>query len=291
MTDLLQPLHRLNRRPWFIRWPVKWAIFGLVYAIVCFPYPRLAISHLRHWSDPNALIDPDAPELQPLVADLRTKWTPALSQAETLKLVESFVYKRVPYDWDWNTWGMADYLPTIEEVLRMGREDCDGRAVIAASLLRNLGIDARLVTDFAHVWVSTPHGETMGPGQIKTIEVTQEGVRIDARGLFRIPQNLAYGIAVFPLPRELILLFVFWTLLLGPVSWPRALVALTFLLAGLLVVRQAADIYGNSRLGLQLAGLFFFVAGLIVLLFHRNAKPFLSESAATEILGSDGRRV
>ena len=44
--------------------------------------------------------------------------------------VEKFVYGHVPYAWDWDTWGVADYLPSVAEVRRMGREDCDGRAVV-----------------------------------------------------------------------------------------------------------------------------------------------------------------
>lgn len=270
MPTIPRPLAALNKRRWYVRWPMKWAIFGLAYVAVCFPYPRLILSHLRHWSNPNALIQPHAPALQPLVVELRSQMDMNANPLETLKFVEGFVYKHVPYDWDWNTWGMADYLPSVEEVISMGREDCDGRAVIAASLLQNLGIDARLVTDLAHVWVSTPHGETMGPGKTKTIEVTEKGVRFDARGLLQIPQTLGYGIAVFPLPRELILLVVFWGLMLGGTGWPRAIVSFALMLGGLLLVRHGAEHYRGPQLASELFGLGLFIAGAILLVVKRR---------------------
>jgi hypothetical protein len=273
----------LNRRRWFVRWPVKWAIFGLAYLVVCFPYPRLLVAHLRHWSDPNALIEPHAPALQPWVADLRELWNPQMPPRKTLALVERFVYERVPYDWDWNTWGMVDYLPTVDEVIRMGREDCDGRAVIAASLLRNLGIDARLVTDFAHVWVSTPAGQTMGPGKVKTVEVAEDGVRFDPSGLLQIPLAFGYGIAVFPLSRELILLVVFWGLLLGAGGWPRTALCLGLLVAGLLLVRHGGENLGRPKLALELAGLALFVAGTILLVRKsRREQASAASNAAPE---------
>ncbi len=192
-----------------------------------------------------------------------------LPPSQVLKRVEAFVYTHVEYDWDWNTWGMADYLPTVTEVIRMGKEDCDGRAVIAASLLKNLGYDARIVTDFAHVWVATDFGQTMGPGKTKTVEVTDKGLKFDARGLLQIPEILGYGIAVFPLPRELVLVAVFWLLLLGRAGVSQTLIALGFLVGGLLLVRYGAD-YRRPRHLFELAGLVVFSVGVLFLaLGHR----------------------
>ena len=259
----VQFLARLNRLRWFVRWPIKWAIFGIAYAAVCFPYPHLAIRHMRHWLNPNALIEPDAPALAPLAEELRAQVSLTEAPKKVLGQVEQFVYKHVPYEWDWNTWGMADYLPTVDEVLEMGREDCDGRAVVAASLLKNLGYDARLVTDFAHVWVWTPAGETMGPGKIKTVQVTDEGVRINARGLMQLPQILGYGIAVFPWQREVLLVVVAWLLLLGNAAPARALTSLVVVLVGLFMVRYGAMDYRGPRVILELAGAAMILLGAV----------------------------
>jgi len=243
---------------------------------------------MQHWSDPNALIQPDAPALAPLAADLRAQISPNSQPGQVLSQVEKFVYKKVPYEWDWNTWGMADYLPSVDEVLDMGREDCDGRAVVAASLLKNLGYDARLVTDFAHVWVWTPFGETMGPGKTRTVEVTDKGMRFNARGLLQIPHITSYGIAVFPVERELVLLAVFWLLLLGRVKVIRAFVALGVLTCGLFAVRYGAINYRGPQPLFEWAGWALLVLGVIFLLIRmkRSEGPeFMPQTEKTVATG------
>ena len=267
MPGIIQPpffFTALNRLRWYFRWPIKWAIFGVAYTIVCFPYPHLIVRHLRHWSNPNSLIEPHAAALQPLAKELRANMPADLTPSQVLKYVEAFVYKNVPYEWDWNTWGMADYLPTVAEVIHMGHEDCDGRAVVAASLLKDLGYEARIVTDFAHVWVATDFGETMGPGKTKTVEITDKGLKMNIRGLLQIPEILGYGIAVFPLPRELVLVAVFWLLLLGRSAAWQSLIALPLLVGGLLLVRYGAD-YRSPRYFMELSGLAVFAIGVFCL--------------------------
>jgi len=211
----------LSKLRWYLRLPIKWLLFGLTVLAVCFPYPARLASHLRHWRDPNALIDPDAAAIQPLLEELRPRLAGDLPPREVLSRVERFVYEKVPYEWDWKTWGTADYLPTVEEVFEAGKEDCDGRAVVAASILQNLGYKTELVTDFAHVWVKTDHGETMAPGRRKALTATDKGLRLDFKALTTLPRSLAYGIAVFPLVRELIVFFVLWLLLGCRVSRSR----------------------------------------------------------------------
>lgn len=278
MAKIIQPplfLARLNRLRWYYRWPIKWAIYAVAYVLVCFPYPHLVLRHLRHWSNPNALIEPDNPALQPLAGKLRAQLPPNLDPRKVLNHVEEFVYKHVPYEWDWNTWGMADYLPTVEEVIGKGREDCDGRAVVAASLLKGLGYDARIVTDFAHVWVATSQGETMGPGKTKTIEVTDKGMRFNARGLLQIPQIMSYGVAVFPLERELVLLVVAWLLLMGRVGIVRIIFSLALLIGGLILLRYGAMNYRGPRYAVELAGLAVFAAGVLLMVLRTQASMVL----------------
>jgi hypothetical protein len=270
----------LNRLHWYVRWPCKWAAFAIVYFIVCFPYPSLFIRHVRHWSNPNALIEPDAPALQPWVQELRTM--PAESDPRAvLKRVQQFVYNHVPYDWDWNTWGLVDYMPTVTEVVEQGREDCDGRAVIAASLLRNLGYNARLVTDFAHVWVATDYGETMGPGKTKTVEVTDKGMKFQWGGLVELPRATAYGVAVFPPERELILVAAAWVLLLGGAGYARSAAALLLLVGGLFLMRHGGHDYRKPLLWAELAGLASLVVAFVLMFLrtrHRGSGVAITEN-------------
>jgi len=259
----------INKLRWYLRWPCKWMIFAIVYMVVCFPYPSLLIRHFRHLSNPNALIEPDAPALQPWVAELREALPADLDPSEVLEHVEGFVIRHVPYQWDWITWGVVDYLPTVTEVIEKGQEDCDGRAVVAASLLRALGYNAWLVTDFAHMWVATDYGETMGPGRIKTVEVTEEGVRFQWAGLFELPRATAYGVAVFPPERELILVAAAWLLLLGGAGYARSATSLLLLVGGLFMIRYGGSDYWDpllwTQVSAELAGLAAMIAAFVVM--------------------------
>jgi hypothetical protein len=149
---------------------------------------------------------------------------------------------------------VAEYLPTVAEVFEQGREDCDGRAVVAASLLRRMGYDAWLVSDLLHVWVETPEGETMSPtGGEKTFVGTDAGTQatVSMRILQNAGRGLVYGIAVFPLMRESIILALLCALTMQPWSSPWRRVAGCLLLwLALDTLRgsgQQATIPGHTR--------------------------------------------
>ena len=283
---LVSRLLILSRLSWYLRLPIKWAIFAVAVLAVCFPYPNLLVRHIRHWRDPNALVEPDARELQPLVDELRPHLGEDLPPREALKRVERFVYDKIPYEWDWNTWGTADYLPTVAEVLEMGREDCDGRAVLAASLLRNFDFDAQLVTDFAHVWVKTDRGELMGPGKQKAIIATERGLRLQLRGLTELPKALAHATAVFPLTREAILLGVLWLLLRPQGGAVRSLGGLVLLVVALFCLRSGGTDYYHPVVWLQMIGASGMVAAFLLLgagaSHHARATEHVALASATD---------
>lgn len=262
-------MHRLlflNRFRWWVRFPLKTAMFLVLWLAVCFPHPGRLVTHVNRWRNPDALIEPDAPALQPLVEEVRRKIPPDAAPREALSIVERYVYQRIPYEWDWINWLNADYLPTVAETIERGKEDCDGRAVIAASLLRKLGYHAELVTDFAHVWVRTEQGELMGPGKQQAVVATTEGLRVKPSALAALPRALAYGIAPFPLARELILVFAVWYLLLrrgGGVGC--ALAALVLLIDGLLFLRIGGQDHTKPVVWMQLVGLSNWLGALVCL--------------------------
>ncbi|MCB9863862.1 MAG: hypothetical protein H6820_10945, partial [Phycisphaerales bacterium] len=174
-------------------------------------------------------------------------WNDALSPKRVQKEVERFVYEKVKYDWDWNVWGSADYMPTVAEMFENAKndpggvihEDCDGRAVMAASVLRRLGYQSSIVTDLRHVWVVTPQGEWMGPGRGKTMKSSKDGNKVNLLAtISNVPVSLSYGVAVFPLWRELILTLTAWLLLSRRgMGKAKFLLGGLFLLQGLLFMR------------------------------------------------------
>ena len=66
-------MRRLNAWRWYSRLPAKWGLFGLTVFAVCYPYPSVFVRHVKHWRDPNALIEPNNPDLaRQFIAFLRT---------------------------------------------------------------------------------------------------------------------------------------------------------------------------------------------------------------------------
>src|SRR5262245_14541585 len=144
-------------RAW-LRVPTKLLLLALVVAVTLYPRADYFQTWVKRLQDIGSLLDPAHPGLAPFEADVRAQLKSNADPAEALHAVEKVVYARVPYAWDWDTWGVVDYLPTVDEVLKMGKEDCDGRAVVAASLLRRMGYEAQLDSDVLQCWVDRAAG-------------------------------------------------------------------------------------------------------------------------------------
>jgi hypothetical protein len=280
--------------------PLKWLVLAGVTFIVLFPHLSQFTRHLARVRNLQAMIEGSAPELAPWEEEIRRRMEQlatsgpaasgpvadspqALSPAVVQRLIERLVFEKVAYAFDWDTWGNLDYIPTVGEMFAEAEryrpcriwEDCDGRAVMAASLMRRMGYQPSLVTDLGHVWVVTPEGEWMGPGGARTLVSTPEGNRIDFaaawRNLPRAPAALSFGLAIFPLPRELLILLTAYLLMLHRrMSWRWAAVGAILLLQGLLFMRGAVL---SSSVPLRFdsswpafIGLPHVLAGLIVLL-------------------------
>ncbi len=249
--------------------PLKWCAFGIVTLLVMFPDPRVFVRQQARMRNMNQMVTPDAPELAVWDADLKQRFEQARKQhAATLpaeskpdagaelprlpawqaeRLIERFTYDKVKYAWDWDVWGCADYMPSVAEMFAKAKsnpdgeinEDCDGRAVMAASLMRRFGYQADLVCDMRHVWVVTREGEWMGPGRRKTIVATPQGQKVDyASAASNLLVGWSYGVQVFPLVRELILWATAFVLLLRKGRpWRKSALGGLLLLQGLLFMR------------------------------------------------------
>ncbi|PAW82929.1 MAG: hypothetical protein B9S33_14455 [Pedosphaera sp. Tous-C6FEB] len=156
--------HRLATQRPLKRFSLKLALLAVVVLFALYPNPVLLVRQVGHLLNMESLIQPDLPampEINRAIDELLATNTPALTE---LKAVERFVYRRIPYQYDWHGWANLDYWPTAAEVWARQREDCDGRAVLAASILRARGhTDARLVANLQHVWVAVGTNELMGP--------------------------------------------------------------------------------------------------------------------------------
>ncbi|MCG3126913.1 MAG: hypothetical protein CHACPFDD_01768 [Phycisphaerae bacterium] len=243
---------KIHRWPAWSRWPLKATLFLAVVALTCFPRVWMLPEWLRRINDMNSVIDANARGLGPFATAARERVAPGADDKAVLAAVQAVVYERIPYAWDWETWGVMDYLPTTAEVLRLGREDCDGRAVLAASVLRHMGYDAWLVNDVLHTWVAarsraTPGSaplETMSPGLgPKTLEGAEGGTqkRLTWGLVWNLSRGLSYGVAVFPLLRLIIILAALCGLTLHPRSSPARRVFGCLLLVAALCCFRLTD--------------------------------------------------
>ena len=150
-----RPLQRLG---------CKLAIALVVVLFALYPNPMLLIRQIAHLLDTESLIEPGLPAMPQIngeIDQLIVTNTPVLTE---FKAVERYVLRRIAYQYDWHGWWNLDYWPTAAEVWERKREDCDGRAVLAASILRARGhAEARLVANLQHVWVAVGTNELMGP--------------------------------------------------------------------------------------------------------------------------------
>lgn len=272
----------LNRWPWYGRCPFKTLLFLAVVFFTLYPKFWLLPRTIERYRDMNSVLDPTYPALAPLEEQVRGALPAGADARTTLVAVQKAVYQRIPYAWDWEVWGVSEYLPTVAEVFQQGREDCDGRAVVAASLLRRMGFEANLVSDILHVWVDTPAGETMSPtGGEKTFVGTASGTKpkYSWKLLKNLSRGLSYGVAVFPIPRELIILAALCVLTLQPRSsfWRRVAGCLILWIAwGMLRdAGRPAAIEGQWRDVLHTwAGVSLVVAGWLVLAIRAGVPPY-----------------
>ena len=207
---------------------LKLALFAVVVLFALYPNPVLLVRQIRHLLDTESLIQPDLPAMPDInreIDQLLATNPPALTE---FKAVERFVYRRIPYQYDWHGWWNLDYWPTAAEVWERQREDCDGRAVLAASILRARGhADARLVANLQHVWVAVGTNELMGPMADKNFRreggKVVDGKLVGAKTILTLPslKTLLDSLAMtckFPAWRVVLMLVTLLALVFHPAA-------------------------------------------------------------------------
>ena len=143
---------------------LKLALLAVFVLFALYPNPVLLVRQVGHLLDMESLIQPNLPAMPEINRDIDQLLATNAVPLTELKAVERFVLRRISYQYDWHGWWNLDYWPTAAEVWERQREDCDGRAVLAVSILRARGHqDARLVANLQHVWVAVGTNELMGP--------------------------------------------------------------------------------------------------------------------------------
>ncbi len=198
------------------RFVVKCFLFVLVLVVVLFPHPVLFVRHIDHFRHHDALIQPDLPAMPDINAEINKTLPTNATPKQEFAAVERYVYKTIKYQYDWYNWGNLDYWPTAAEVWERKREDCDGRAVLAASILRSRGYkDARLVANLNHVWVQVDGQEIMGPQPEKNLRREGDKIVVTLPGMATLLDTFAQ-LSAFPALRSLIIILTATLLMYHP---------------------------------------------------------------------------
>ncbi len=244
--------HGLAQLPFAARLVIKLLLFLVVLVVVLFPHPVHLANQIRHLADTESLIQPGLPFIKEINREIDAALPPHPTPEQELKAVERFVYDAIPYAYDWHVWSNVDYWPTAAEVWEKRREDCDGRAVLSASILRARGFkDARIVANLSHAWVEAGGKGLMGAQQDKNF--SREGGRlvIKAPKVETILSGLCQ-VRHFPAWRLGVLVLAAVLLAMHPhFGWPGFSASLFTGLTGLalLYVWAARTTHGRDALG------------------------------------------
>lgn len=123
-----------------------WPLLGLLWLLlVCYPNPWILVRNLLRYAD------------FPVDSSIAGRVPFAVPKEPAA--IERAVLEQVRYEYDWRQHGVPWYVPTPAEVVASGRSDCEGRAMLLASLLAARGIPYRLKASAVHIWVDYPGKE------------------------------------------------------------------------------------------------------------------------------------
>jgi hypothetical protein len=107
--------------------------------VVLYPNPLNLIVSLQRAFNPN---------IDPVSVESLSRELPSDPAA-----IEDAILQQIPYSYDWESYGMPWYVPTVEEVLERGEGDCKARTLVLASLFEAKGIPYRISWSPIHMWV------------------------------------------------------------------------------------------------------------------------------------------
>lgn len=252
--------------PFWQRLLLKVGLFGGILFLVLYPRPGLFVKQLENYFQMDALIQTDFPGLEVINREIDLLLEKReLSPRQEFLIVQSYVYRHIKYAYDWHIWGNIDFWPTAQQVWELQQEDCDGRAILAASILRSRGFQsAQLVGNMRHIWVKVDDDELMGPDTETMIRREGERLVVTLPSLKLLISTTAIYIADFPAIRHLILFFTLIILLYHPAkNLTRFLGVTTTGLVGFLLMKDWAHQAMQSE-AMLLNGNFWAGSGLML---------------------------
>jgi hypothetical protein len=196
---------------------IKLVLFAGVVLFVLYPNPVLFVEQLRHYVGVEALIQSNFSEMTMINREIDALLPADATRENEFKVIQRYVYQHIRYEYDWENWGNIDYWPPAEQVWQRKKEDCDGQAILAASILRSRGfVTAKLVGNFRHIWVAVDRDELMEPDREQTFKLEGGKPILVLPSLDFALKAVAFYIAEFPGIRNLIIFFTLLVLCYHP---------------------------------------------------------------------------
>ncbi len=271
------------------RWLVKLLLLGVVVLFTLYPHPVLLVREIQHLSNVESLIQPDLPEVAEMNREITAQLKPDATKREEFRAVERYVYEHIRYEYDWFNWGNLDYWPTAKEAIDRKREDCDGQAIVAASVLRARGFKtASVVANLQHCWVTVDGSELMGPQPDKNMRRVGDRVVLSFPEVRTILASTAM-INKFPAVRCLVILVTVLVLAYHPCrNLSGFLGVLTLGLVGMVLLLDWSNRFNTRAKDLELSSLLWcsvcwLIALTAALLAHRLVAGRASSAGRAEV--------
>ncbi|MBN1480718.1 hypothetical protein JXA70_10630 [candidate division KSB1 bacterium] len=217
----------LALRPVFFRLTFKVFFFGLVFLFVTFPNPVLSLKQLFAYRDIEALFVTDFPELPAINARIDSLLPPDYTFQQEYQAIVHFVYENIRYQYDWDNWLNSEYWPAADEVWRRGREDCDGRAILAVAIFRSRGYaETTVVGGLTHLWITVGGQELMGAQKEKTMVMQDGRKKMRVPPLASILEAAAAQLDGYPIFRMVVILLFLLLLAYHPAKNIKLLLGL-----------------------------------------------------------------
>ena len=188
--------------------PLKLCLLILFILLVLFPNPTLLLKQLSVYGNVDSLIQTDFDGIDQINQEITAVLPNNVTREQEFTAVQRYVYEHIAYAYDWENWLNIDYWPTAAEVWNQKQEDCDGQAVLAASILRSRGFSsAKLAGNMRHIWVAVDRDALMGPESEQTIRREDGKVRITLPSWELLLGSFAIGLADFQEFRSLLIYF------------------------------------------------------------------------------------
>ncbi len=232
----------LASRSFTIRFLIKLLIFLIILMIVVSPNPVLNVKQIAAYTNTEALFAP-FPELETINAEIDSLLPEDYTFKDEYNTIVRYVYQHVPYQFDWDNWVNAEYWPSAQQTWERGKEDCDGRAILAVAIFRSRGYaDANIVGSMRHLWIKVAGQEGMGPDTEKIMVVEDGRKKMRMPPISYLLEAFANQLYYYPECRMAVIVLSLLVLIYHPTKNLKLLLAILLVaLLGFMMILDWAD--------------------------------------------------